>query len=50
MAFQFTIHRKLPLSDPPAAPRKAALVAGISSLLWIGVGFAGKAIGPFAVQ
>ena len=50
MAFQFTIHRKLSLSDPPAAPRMAALVAGISTLLWIGAGFAGKAIGPFAVQ
>jgi len=50
LAFQFTLHRKIAFADPPAVPSKAALAACLSLLLWIGVGFAGKAIGPFAVQ
>lgn len=50
LTFQFTIHRKIAFSDPPAAPARAALTACLSSVLWIGIGFAGKAIGPYAVQ
>ena len=50
LIFQFTIHRKIAFADPPAAPGRAALAACLSSVLWIGVGFAGKAIGPYAVQ
>jgi hypothetical protein len=49
-AFQFTLHRKIAFAHPPATPPKATLAACLSLLLWIGVGFAGKAIGPFAVQ
>jgi hypothetical protein len=50
LAFQFTLHRKIAFADPPAAPGKATLAACLSLVLWIGVGFAGKAIGPYAVQ
>lgn len=50
LLFQITIHRRVALADPPAAPSTATLAACLSSILWIGVGFAGKMIGPYAVQ
>jgi hypothetical protein len=48
--FQFTIHRRIALANPPASSSKARLAACFSTLLWVAVGFAGKAIGPFAVE
>jgi hypothetical protein len=43
--FHFTIHRKMTLSDREPHLVSGALVGGINSLLWLGVGLGGRAIG-----
>lgn len=50
LIFQFTLHRKIAYREPPTAADKAVMAACLSSALWIGIGLAGKAIGPYAVQ
>lgn len=44
ISFHYTIHRKVTRKDSPSAPLKAFLVASVSFVLWISVGFAGRAI------
>lgn len=50
LIFQCTIHLKIAFAEPPATPARAAAAACLSTVLWIGIGFAGKAIGPYAVD
>ena len=46
LLFHFTIYRRVTLSDNPQANHRwDKLVATVSLLLWVGVGFAGRAIG-----
>jgi hypothetical protein len=47
IAFHFTIHRRITLSEPPEPHPNARLVAGFSLALWFGVALAGKAIAIF---
>jgi hypothetical protein len=46
VAFTFTVHRKVTMSDEGAvSPLRRILVALVSLALWAGVGLAGRAIG-----
>ena len=47
IAFHFTIHRRITLSEPPEPHPNARMVATLSLALWFGVALAGKAIAIF---
>jgi hypothetical protein len=47
IAFQFTIHRRATLAEPPVERSRATVVAIWSLALWTGVALAGKGIAIF---
>ena len=47
LIFHFTVHRRVVMAEPPAAPFRAGLVACTSLALWTGVALAAKFIGIF---
>jgi hypothetical protein len=47
LAFHFSVHRRVTLSQPPAGRVRARLVAFVSLVLWIGVALMGKMIGIY---
>jgi hypothetical protein len=47
IAFHFTVHRRVVLSEPPPGRFRAGLVACVSLGLWIAVALAGKMIGIY---
>jgi hypothetical protein len=45
VTFQFTVHRRVTLADPPVSRFQAGLVACVSLALWFGIALAAKFIG-----
>lgn len=47
LVFQFTLHRRVALAEPPVGGPAAKLTGVLSLVLWFGVALAGKAIAIF---
>jgi hypothetical protein len=45
IAFHFTVHRRVTMSEPPVSAFRAGLVACVSLSLWFGIALAAKFIG-----
>lgn len=47
LVFQFSVHRRVALAEPPIQGREAKLTAVLSLILWFGVALAAKGIAIF---